>query len=131
MGTAQMEKLADSCVMESAAAEAEHEQPPRKKLAVARPDDVIIRFHRREDNSWVNVQDHEDVSDKGGVKHDWPCHLCMHNSAAKKHIQMFHGVGPGRFKIFCNQCARMGGMLDFVVGEGAQALTDAFLAKKR
>lgn len=40
---------------------------------------------------------------------------------------MFKGVGNGRFKIFCHQCAEMGDMLDFLLGEGSNKRVVDFL----
>ena len=77
-------------------------------------------------NSWIDI-DTKEIHEKGRVKPSWKCHLCMYNSGENRNIKMFKGVGNGRFKIFCHQCAEMGDMLDFLLGEGSNKRVVDFL----
>ena len=77
-------------------------------------------------NSWVDI-DTKEIHEKGYVKDDWVCQLCMYNSGKNQNIKMFKGVGNGRFKIFCHQCNNMGDMVDFLLGEGTEARVRKFI----
>lgn len=79
----------------------------------------MAKLYYAMNNTWYDI-DTKEAHEKGSVKDDWKCHLCMYNSGENKNIKMFKGVGNGRFKIFCDQCNSMGGMVDFLLGDGTE-----------
>ena len=79
-------------------------------------------------NSWYNIESGE-LHEEGEVKDDWKCHLCMYNSIKNKNIKMFKGIGNNRFKIFCHECAEMGGMVDYLLGDGTNEKVNAFIQR--
>ena len=79
--------------------------------------------------TWWDIDTNE-PHEEGQVKDDWICQLCMYNSG-KNRCHMFKGCGNGRFKIFCHQCAAMGSMLDFLIGDGSEKRVSEFLKSIR
>ena len=87
----------------------------------------MAKLYYAMNKTWFDI-DTKEAHEKGSVKDDWKCHLCMYNSGQNKNNKMFKGVGNNRFKIFCDQCNTMGNMVDFLLGDGTEDRVREFIS---
>ena len=77
--------------------------------------------------TWYTL-DFKQSHEKGLVKDDWKCHLCMYNTG--KNTTMFKIIGQGKFKLCCHQCARPD-MLKYLFDDQTQTRIVKYMKEKK